>query len=214
MMKLPSNAYRLYAITAPAANLPEQVRAAVSGGVTMLQIREKNCTTARLVELAHPIVSYCRSVGIPCLINDDVEAARILRADGVHVGQRDMKLLKARRILGDDAILGTSAHTVEEAVRAQQQGADYIGCGAVFQTGTKSDASPLPLDVLHAICEAVSIPVIAIGGITAQNVIRLRGSGIDGVAAVSAIFGQSDITAAAKDLRQISDNCFAKEASI
>ena len=117
-MKLSPSAFQLYAITEPSAKLTENVRAAIDGGITMLQIREKNCTTQRLIQLAYPLVNICRSAGIPCIINDNVEAARVLGADGVHVGQRDMKLKKAREILGDSAVIGTSAHSVEEALRA------------------------------------------------------------------------------------------------
>ena len=202
-MKLSPSAFQLYAITEPSAKLTENVRAAIDGGITMLQIREKNCTTQRLIQLAYPLVNICRSAGIPCIINDNVEAARVLGADGVHVGQRDMKLKKAREILGDSAVIGTSAHSVEEALRAEAEGADYIGCGAVFQTATKSDATPLTLEKLCAIRKAVSIPIVAIGGITAENLPHLYSSGADGIAVVSAIFGQPDITQAARNLFEL-----------
>lgn len=213
-MKLSKSACQLYAITAPAANLIEQVRDAISGGITMLQIREKNCTTQRLIELAYPIVTMCRNAGIPCIIDDDVEAARILGADGVHVGQRDMKLKKARSILGSEAILGTSAHTVEEAVRAEKEGANYIGCGAVFHTMTKNDAVLLPYTTLCEIRKAVSIPVVAIGGITAQNTPKLYDSGVDGIAVVSAIFGQPDVAQAARMLREMTTPFQTKEQTV
>lgn len=150
--------YSLYAITAPAANLTTQVQQAIDGGITMLQIREKNCTTKRLIELAYPILNLCRNAGIPCIIDDDVEAARVLGADGVHVGQRDMKVQQAREILGDKAIIGTSAHNVAEAVAAEKAGATYLGCGAVFHTSTKHDATLLPYAVLCDIRKAVCIP--------------------------------------------------------
>ena len=202
-MKLSPSAFQLYAITEPSAKLTENVRAAIDGGITMLQIREKNCTTQRLIQLAYPLVNICRSAGIPCIINDNVEAARVLGADGVHVGQRDMKLKKAREILGDSAVIGTSAHSVEEALRAEAEGADYIGCGAVFQTATKSDATPLTLEKLCAIRKAVSIPIVAIGGITAENLPHLYSSGADGIAVVSAIFGQPDIKHAARNLFEL-----------
>ena len=202
-MKLSPSAFQLYAITEPSAKLTVNVRAAIDGGITMLQIREKNCTTQRLIQLAYPLVNICRSAGIPCIINDNVEAARVLGADGVHVGQRDMKLKKAREILGDSAVIGTSAHSVEEALRAEAEGADYIGCGAVCQTATKSDATPLTLEKLCAIRKAVSIPIVAIGGITAENLPHLYSSGADGIAVVSAIFGQPDITLAARNLFEL-----------
>lgn len=133
--------YSLYAITAPAANLTTQVQQAIDGGITMLQIREKNCTTKRLIELAYPILNLCRNAGIPCIIDDDVEAARVLGADGVHVGQRDMKVQQAREILGDKAIIGTSAHNVAEAVAAEKP-AQRIWAAAPFFTPAPSMTPP------------------------------------------------------------------------
>ena len=198
--------YSLYAITAPAANLTTQVQQAIDGGITMLQIREKNCTTKRLIELAYPILNLCRNAGIPCIIDDDVEAARVLGADGVHVGQRDMKVQQAREILGDKAIIGTSAHNVAEAVAAEKAGATYLGCGAVFHTSTKHDATLL-CDIRKAVC----IPVVAIGGITAHNIPQLYSSGIDGVAVVSAVFGQPDVTRAARELHELTNPFQKKE---
>ena len=169
----------------------------------MLQIREKNCTTKRRIELAYPILQLCRDAGIPCIIDDDAEAAKILGADGVHVGQRDMKVQQAREILGDQAIIGTSAHNVAEALQAERDGATYLGCGAVFSTRTKHDATFLPHDVLCDIRQAVSIPVVAIGGINAQNIPKLYDTGIDGVAVVSAVFGQPNVEAAAQAMREL-----------
>ena len=180
--------YQLYAVTAPAADLAEQVKRAIAGGITMLQIREKNCTTKRRIELAYPILQLCRDAGIPCIIDDDAEAAKILGADGVHVGQRDMKVQQAREILGDQAIIGTSAHNVAEALHSTQ---------------TKHDATFLPHDVLCDIRQAVSIPVVAIGGINAQNIPKLYDTGIDGVAVVSAVFGQPNVEAAAQAMREL-----------
>ena len=182
--------YQLYAVTAPAADLAEQVKRAIAGGITMLQIREKNCTTKRRIELAYPILQLCRDAGIP-------------GADGVHVGQRDMKIQQAREILGDQAIIGTSAHNVAEALQAERDGATYLGCGAVFSTQTKHDATFLPHDVLCDIRQAVSIPVVAIGGINAQNIPKLYDTGIDGVAVVSAVFGQPNVEAAAQAMREL-----------
>ena len=202
--------YSLYAITAPAANLTTQVQQAIDGGITMLQIREKNCTTKRLIELAYPILNLCRNAGIPCIIDDDVEAARVLGADGVHVGQRDMKVQQAREILGDKAIIGTSAHNVAEAVAAEKAGATYLGCGAVFHTSTKHDATLLPYAVLCDIRKAVCIPVVAIGGITEENTLDLAGTGIDGVAVISAIFGQKDIETAARRLLTVTKHIVNK----
>ncbi len=202
-MQFSPSALELYAITAPCADLTQQVRSAIDGGITMLQIREKNCTTKRRIELAYPLVQMCKAAHIPCIIDDDVEAARILGADGVHLGKRDAKVQKAREILGENAIIGASAHSVEEACKAQQNGATYIGCGAVFHTKTKHDATLLPYATLCAIKKAVSIPVVAIGGINVQNIPQLYASGVDGVAVISAIFGQSDVTQATKALRRV-----------
>lgn len=206
--------YQLYAVTAPAADLIKQVQQAIAGGITMLQIREKNCTAKRLIELAYPILNLCRDAGIPCIIDDDVEAAKILGADGVHVGQRDMKVQQAREILGDRAIIGTSAHNVAEAVAAEKAGADYLGCGAVFGTKTKYDATYLPHDVLCDIRKTVSIPVVAIGGINAQNIPKLYDTGVDGVAVVSALFGQPDVAKAAQELRKLTAPFRKKEQHI
>ena len=194
--------YSLYAITAPAANLTTQVQQAIDGGITMLQIREKNCTTKRLIELAYPILNLCRNAGIPCIIDDDVEAARVLGADGVHVGQRDMKVQQAREILGDKAIIGTSAHNVAEAVAAEKAGATYLGCGAVFHTSTKHDATLLPYAVLCDIRKAVCIPVVAIGGLNADNMDVLADSPIKGIAVVSAVMKADDPCAAAAHIKE------------
>ena len=206
--------YQLYAVTAPAADLTKQVRQAIEGGITMLQIREKNCTTKRLIELAYPILNLCRVAGIPCIINDDVEAAKILGADGVHVGQRDMKVQQAREILGDHAVIGTSAHNAAEAAAAEKAGATYLGCGAVFGTQTKRDVTFLPHDVLCEIRKAVSIPIVAIGGVNAQNIPKLYDTGIDGIAVVSAVFGQPDVTQAVQELRELTAPFQKKEQHI
>lgn len=201
---------RLYGVTAHTPFLLEQVRAAITGGITMLQIREKNCSTEELVQMARPILAVCHDAGIPCLINDDVYAAKQLGADGVHVGQHDMGVEQARQILGERAVIGTSAHNVEEAIRAQEQGADYIGCGAVFPSDTKADTTPLSHQTLCEIQNAVSIPVVAIGGIQAGNVHQLAGTGIDGIAVVSALFSQQDVTQAARTLRTLADEICRK----
>lgn len=210
-MKLSSEAFRLYAVTAPAPNLLEQVRAAIDGGITMLQIREKNKTTQQLVQMARPILALCRTAGIACLLNDDVAAAKEIGADGVHMGQHDMGLLQARQILGENAIIGTSAHNIQEALRAQEQGADYLGCGAVFPSGTKTDATPLSAETLRDICRAVSIPVVVIGGIQAENATALSCTGIDGIAVVSAVFCQNDVKRAAQTMRRLADTVCGEE---
>ena len=173
--------------------------------MTCIQIRIKHVPTQKLVALAAPTVQFCKQQHIPCIINDDAEAAALLQADGVHVGQSDCSIQQARAILGKSACIGVSAHNLEEARMAQQGGADYIGCGAVFGSATKQDATPLSRETLRTICQGVSIPVVAIGGITAQNVQQLAGSGIQGIAVVSAIFGQPDKTEAARQMHQLAN---------
>lgn len=208
-MQITSSQLRLYAITDSrwlhGKTLYACVEAALQGGITMLQIREKHCSTAELTELAIPIVSLCHTYRVPCIINDDVQAARDSGADGVHVGQKDTDIAQARAILGTEKWIGTSAHNVQEAIQAQQEGADYIGTGAVFGSVTKQDATSLPLETLQAICRAVTIPVVAIGGITAENALQLSGFGGQGIAVISAIFAQADMTAAAKQMRMLAD---------
>ena len=197
--------YQLYAVTAPAADLAEQVKRAIAGGITMLQIREKNCTTKRRIELAYPILQLCRDAGIPCIIDDDAEAAKILGADGVHVGQDDAACADARAKLGPDVIVGVSVQTVAQALAAQADGADYLGVGAVFGTPTKPDAADVGADGLAAICAAVDIPVVAIGGVNAATMPRLSELNVDGAAVVSAIFAADDIEAATCELSRIID---------
>jgi thiamine-phosphate pyrophosphorylase len=208
-MQITSEQVRLYAITdsqwLQGRTLYDCVEAALQGGVTMLQIREKHADTATLTQLAIPIVQLCHQYHVPCIINDDVIAAKESGADGVHVGQNDTSIAQARAILGNEKWIGTSAHQVEEAIRAQQEGADYIGTGAVFGSATKQDATPLQRETLRAICQAVTIPVVAIGGITAENGMQLQGFGGQGIAVISAIFAQPDLTAAAQQMRHVAD---------
>ena len=167
----------------------------------MIQLREKHLALDALQEEALEIQALCRRYQVPFLLNDNVDLAVQLSADGVHVGQDDLDAGLARAKLGPDRILGVSAHTVQEALQAQAAGADYLGVGAVFPTGTKGDASPLSYETLREICSAVDIPVVAIGGINAHNVRRLVGSGIQGIAVVSALYAQPDIAQAARTLR-------------
>lgn len=183
-----------------------QVEQALEGGVTMVQIREKHLSPEAFSTQARELKTLCRRFGVPLIVNDNVDLALELNADGVHVGQEDLEASQARAKLGPNRILGVSAHTVEQALRAQSAGADYLGVGAVFPTGTKSDASVLPFQTLKAICTAVDIPAVAIGGISAQNIHQLAGSGICGVAVVSALFAQPDIRAAAAHLRTLCQN--------
>ena len=180
--------------------LYDDVKAALDGGATFVQLREKRPEYDAFYEDAAALRKLCRSYHVPFVINDDVEIALAVEADGVHVGQQDMAAEAARAKLGPDKILGVSAQTVEQAVLAEKQGADYLGVGAVFPTGSKDDAEAVKKETLKAICEAVSIPVIAIGGITKDNVKALTGTGICGIAVISAIFGQKDVEGAAKNL--------------
>ena len=181
--------------------LYEQVEAAIRGGATFVQLREKKLDQESFLAEAREIQALCRRRGVPFVINDNVEIAREIGADGVHVGQSDMKARDVRSILGQDKIIGVSAQTVEQALLAQEQGADYLGVGAVFPTGSKDDAVEVDHQVLARICQAVDIPVIAIGGITADNVVSLKGSGICGIAVISAIFAKPDVEEAARSLR-------------
>ena len=195
----------LYAVTdrhwTGRETLRQQVEAALRGGVTFVQLREKNMEHDAFRKEALEIRDLCRACGVPFVLDDDVALAMEVDADGIHVGQSDMEAGDVRALIGPDRILGVSACTVEEAVRAEQRGADYLGVGAVFPTGSKDDARPVTHETLRKICEAVSIPVIAIGGITEQNVMELAGSGICGVAVISAIFGQPEIESATKRLK-------------
>lgn len=204
-MNVDRNQVLLYAVTdrswLKGGRLAERVEDALKGGVTFVQLREKHLHGGALLEEAREIRVLCRRYGVPLIINDDVELAAMVDADGVHVGQADMDVREARKRLGEGKIIGVSAHSVEEAVRAQNNGADYLGAGAVFATSTKKDAGGLAYETLQAICRAVDIPVVAIGGIGMENVHRLSGSGISGVAVVSALFAQEDIEAAARELK-------------
>jgi thiamine-phosphate pyrophosphorylase len=197
----------LYAVTdrgwLGGETLYSQVEKALKGGATMIQLREKELDEAAFLAEAKQIKGLCRYYGVPFIINDSVKIAEAVGADGVHVGQSDMEAGSARAELGRDKILGVSAQSVEQAVLAEKRGADYLGVGAVFPTGTKADADAVSLDTLREICSAVSIPVVAIGGISLENAARLRGTGIRGISVVSAIFAASDIEAASRALRSL-----------
>lgn len=205
-MKCTKEDFILYAVTdrhwLNGESLYSQVEKALKGGATFVQLREKNLDSAHFLEEAKEIKELCRQYGVPFVINDNVEIALAMDADGVHVGQSDMEAGDVRRKLGADKLIGVSAQTVEQALLAQERGADYLGVGAVFPTGSKADAVEVGHDTLKAICEAVTIPVVAIGGITRDNVAELKGSGISGIAVISAIFAQKDIQAAAADLKE------------
>lgn len=182
--------------------LYEQVEAALKGDVTFLQLREKELSKEAFLEEAKEIKKLCNAYRVPLIINDDVELAVNIDADGVHVGQNDMEVKEARKKLGPDKIIGVSARTVEQALKAKEQGADYLGVGAAFVTGTKTDAVEVGPKRIREVCEAVDIPVVAIGGITKENMKELAGTKIAGVALVSAIFAQDDIEAGTKELRK------------
>lgn len=194
----------LYAVTDSAwlhgRTLASCVREALAGGATFVQLREKHMTTDELVEEARAILPICREARVPFLIDDDVEAARLVGADGVHVGQSDTACAEARRILGPDAIVGVSAQTVEQAVAAEQAGADYLGVGALIPTPTKPDAVDVTPEELARICRAVGIPVVGIGGLHLSTVDILDGTGAAGAAVVSAIFAAEDIE---RDTREL-----------
>ena len=199
----------LYAVTDRAwigtQTLYQQVEAALKGGATCVQLREKELDEAAFLQEAKELCALCRRYGVPFIVNDNVDVAQACGADGVHVGQEDMKAGEVRRRVGEDMILGVSVHTVEEARRAVRDGADYLGLGAVFPTSTKTDAYQMSNETLRDICGAVEIPVVAIGGLNRDNILRLSGSGVDGVSLVSAIFGAEDIEAACRELCALSE---------
>ena len=181
--------------------LYQQVEKALKGGATFIQLREKNLDEDSFLKEAYEIQKLCKEYKVPFVINDNVDIAVKINADGVHVGQSDMEALDVRAKLGSDKIIGVSAQTVEQALLAEKHGADYLGVGAVFPTGSKDDADDVSHETLKAICDAVNIPVIAIGGITYENVTELSGTGIVGIAVISAIFGAGDIEKATDELK-------------
>lgn len=183
--------------------LYEVVKESLDGGVTFLQLREKDLDDENFLKEAVELKELCKEYKVPFVINDNVDIAIKMDADGVHVGQSDMEAGDVRAKLGPDKIIGVSAQTVEQAILAEQRGADYLGVGAVFPTGSKDDADDVSLETLKAICEAVSIPVVAIGGITLENTPQLAGTGISGVAVISAIYAQEDIRKASEDLKKV-----------
>ena len=205
-MKCDKKNLLLYAVTdrywLEGRTLYEVVKESLDGGATFIQLREKTLDEETFLQEAKELQKLCREYKVPFVINDNVDIALAMDADGVHVGQSDMEAGDVRAKLGPDKIIGVSAQTVEQAILAEKRGADYLGVGAVFPTGSKDDATEISHDTLKAICEAVSIPVIAIGGITQGNVSELAGSGICGIAVISAIYGQKDIKKATEDLKE------------
>lgn len=203
----------LYAVTdrtwLGTRTLAQAVEEVLKGGATFLQLREKELDQAAILAQAKEIQAIAARYHVPFVVNDSVEIALASGADGVHVGQSDLMGRDVRALIGPDKILGITANTVELAVAAERAGADYIGAGAVFGTTTKQNAKNLSLDTLKDICRAVSIPVVAIGGINADNLPRLAGTGAAGAAVVSALFAQSDTEAAARHLRALADRMVA-----
>ena len=185
--------------------LYDVVRESLDGGVTFLQLREKDLDNEHFYEEAVKLQAMAKEYNVPFVVNDNVDIAVKMNADGVHVGQHDMEAGDVRALIGPDKILGVSAQTVEQALLAEKRGADYLGVGAVFPTGSKDDADDVSYDTLKAICEAVSIPVVAIGGITKENTPELAGSGICGIAVISAIYGQPNIFEATTALKKVTE---------
>ncbi len=209
-MKFDRRQLMVYAVTDRAwigkMSLCEQVEAALKGGATMVQMREKsltNDTVQDYLEEARSLRALTERYKVPLIIDDNIKLALLCGADGVHVGQNDMDAAQARALLGSDKILGVTAKTVEQALKAQEQGADYLGSGAVFGTSTKADALPMTMERLGEICRSVSIPVVAIGGICLKNIGKLKGSGAAGAAVVSGIFGAEDIEGTVRQMREM-----------
>ena len=207
-MKCDKKAMLLYAVTDRAwvgkQSLYEQVESALKGGATCVQLREKELDDVAFLKEAMEISALCKQYGVPFFINDNVEIAIKCHADGIHVGQEDMAAAQVRQRVGDDMMIGVSAHSVEEALEAVRNGADCLGVGAMFSTSTKTDVDILSKETLRDICAAVDIPVVAIGGIGKSNISRLAGTGVDGVALVSAIFAADDIETECRLLRKLS----------
>lgn len=204
----------LYAVTdrrwANKQSLKEQIELSLKGGVTFLQLREKNLSEEEFLKEAREIKALAKEYKVPFITNDNVDVAMKVDADGVHVGQDDKDAKEVRKIIGKDKILGVSAQTIKQAIKAEKDGADYIGVGAVFPTGTKKDAENLSIEILKKICQSVTIPVVAIGGITKENILKLRGSKIAGVALVSAIFASKDIKQDCQKLKELSIKVVSK----
>lgn len=199
----------LYAVTdsrwTKEQTLMEQVEAALKGGVTCVQLREKELSEEEFLKEAIEMKSVCDRYNVPLIINDNVEIALKSGASGVHVGQKDMEAGKVRKLLGEDKIIGVSARTVEQALAAQRAGADYLGVGAMFTTTTKLDTKNVSCETLREICKAVEIPVVAIGGVSKSNMMELKGTKVDGVALVSAIFAAEDIENECRELKRLSE---------
>lgn len=183
--------------------IEESVEKAIAGGCTVVQLREKNCSSREFYELALRVKEVTSGSGVPLIIDDRVDIAVAAGADGVHVGQSDLPAAEVRKIIGEDKIVGVSASTVGAALKAQQDGADYIGVGAMYATATKTDTRIVSREELAAIREAVTIPIVIIGGINKDTVLNFKGMGVDGIAVVSAIVAQSDVELAAREMYEL-----------
>ena len=208
-MKFAESMLRLYAVTdrswVGTQTLYEQVELALRGGATCVQLREKELDRDGFYREAKELKTLCARYGVPMIINDNVALAMEVDADGVHVGQEDMEAAQVRQRVGNDMMIGVSVHSVEEALEAVKNGADCLGVGAMFSTSTKTDVNVLPKEILRDICAAVDIPVVANGGIGKSNISQLAGTGVDGVALVSAIFAADDIENECRLLRKLSE---------
>ena len=200
-LRVNADAMTLYAVTD--TTLMDQVKEALEGGITFLQLREKHLSKEEFIKEAREMKELSKEYKVPFVINDNIEVALAVDADGVHIGQDDMSVEEARKLLGEDKIIGVSAHNVEEAIKAQKGGADYLGVGAVCATSTKKDANVVSKEEIKKICHTVEIPVVAIGGIKKENIKTLEGTDVDGVAVVSAIFAAKDIKKDTKQLRSL-----------
>ena len=206
-LRVNADAMTLYAVTdrtwVKDTTLMDQVKEALEGGITFLQLREKHLSKEEFIKEAREMQELSKEYKVPFVINDNIEVALAVDADGVHIGQDDMSVEEARKLLGEDKIIGVSAHNVEEAIKAQKGGADYLGVGAVCATSTKKDANVVSKEEIKKICHTVEIPVVAIGGIKKENIKTLEGTDVDGVAVVSAIFAAKDIKKDTKQLRSL-----------
>lgn len=203
------DACRLYAVTDSShlhgSSLPSLVADAIVGGATFVQLRKKDDDTLGHIKMARALAPICRVANIPFVIDDDIEAAKATGVDGVHLGKDDISCIEARRMLGDNAIIGVSARCVEEAKRARFEGASYIGVGPVFGSSSNPAAQLLPVATVRDMCNSVDIPVVAIGGMTPSTIPRLEGVGLSGIAARTSLFGQEDVEEAARSLREAVD---------
>ena len=203
-MKCDKKTMLLYAVTDRAwvgeLSLYEQVEAALKSGATCVQLREKVLDEDAFLAEAAALARLCQQYHVPFIVNDNVDIAIKCGADGIHVGQEDLSASDVRARVGENMMIGVSAHTVEEALEAVNNGADYLGLGSVFSTSTKLDVDQMSFEMLRNICSAVEVPTVAIGGISKENILKLSGSGIDGVAVVSAIFGAKDPGVATAEL--------------